>query len=261
MDFSYESFEEQSPDAYERVILDALIGDPTLFIRADEVGRSWRIVDPMMQYWADDERADPAVPGGHLGTVRGDGAGRPRRPRLAAAELSRPGLAALRVPVPAAGRGGGQLRAGVGQVSGGRPGHGLGRPAGPRRARHPLGQADERLAVAGQDRPQLGRDRGRRGRRRGCRPGSCSSGAGCPGRPRRSSGRRRRSRCGSAAARRASPCSGDHRLADPAGQRHRRHGVRAPPAGATRSRSRRRRRSACRGGPAQNGVPASSAPS
>ena len=49
MDFSYESFEEQSPDAYERVILDALIGDPTLFIRADEVGRSWRIVDPVME--------------------------------------------------------------------------------------------------------------------------------------------------------------------------------------------------------------------
>ncbi len=40
------------PDAYERVILDALIGDPTLFIRADEVGRSWRIVDPLLQYWA-----------------------------------------------------------------------------------------------------------------------------------------------------------------------------------------------------------------
>ncbi|WP_409329699.1 glucose-6-phosphate dehydrogenase [Trujillonella humicola] len=52
MDFSYHSFEEQSPDAYERVILDALIGDPTLFIRADEVGRSWRIVDPVMKYWA-----------------------------------------------------------------------------------------------------------------------------------------------------------------------------------------------------------------
>jgi glucose-6-phosphate 1-dehydrogenase len=52
MDFSYQSFEEESPDAYERVILDALLGDPTLFIRADEVGRSWRIVDPVMQYWA-----------------------------------------------------------------------------------------------------------------------------------------------------------------------------------------------------------------
>jgi glucose-6-phosphate 1-dehydrogenase len=54
MDFSYESFEEQSPDAYERVILDALLGDPTLFIRADEVGRSWRIVDPVMRYWSGD---------------------------------------------------------------------------------------------------------------------------------------------------------------------------------------------------------------
>src|SRR3712207_9332693 len=59
MDFSYESFEEQSPDAYERVILDALIGDPTLFIRADEVGRSWRIVDPVMRYWAGDARPIP----------------------------------------------------------------------------------------------------------------------------------------------------------------------------------------------------------
>jgi glucose-6-phosphate 1-dehydrogenase len=36
-----------------------LIGDPTLFIRADEVGRSWRIVDPVMQYWADDQRPIP----------------------------------------------------------------------------------------------------------------------------------------------------------------------------------------------------------
>jgi glucose-6-phosphate 1-dehydrogenase len=54
MDFSYRSFEEQSIDAYERVILDALIGDPTLFIRADEVGRSWRIVDPILESWQND---------------------------------------------------------------------------------------------------------------------------------------------------------------------------------------------------------------
>jgi len=59
MDFSYESFEQQSIDAYERVILDALIGDPTLFIRADEVGRSWRIVDPVLRYWAADEQPIP----------------------------------------------------------------------------------------------------------------------------------------------------------------------------------------------------------
>src|SRR3954451_19280651 len=59
MDFSYESFEQQSIDAYERVILDALIGDPTLFIRADEVGRSWKIVDPLLQYWSRDPRPIP----------------------------------------------------------------------------------------------------------------------------------------------------------------------------------------------------------
>jgi glucose-6-phosphate 1-dehydrogenase len=59
MDFSYSSFSEQSPEAYERVILDALIGDPMLFIRADEVGRSWRIVDPLIEYWAADPRPIP----------------------------------------------------------------------------------------------------------------------------------------------------------------------------------------------------------
>ena len=59
MDFSYTSFEQTSPDAYERVILDALRGDPTLFIRADEVGRSWRIVDPVLQYWATDSQPLP----------------------------------------------------------------------------------------------------------------------------------------------------------------------------------------------------------
>ncbi|MDT4941776.1 MAG: glucose-6-phosphate 1-dehydrogenase, partial [Pseudonocardiales bacterium] len=60
MDFAYdEGFEERLPDAYERVILDALKGDPTLFIRADEVGRSWRIVDPILKYWATDPAAIP----------------------------------------------------------------------------------------------------------------------------------------------------------------------------------------------------------
>jgi glucose-6-phosphate 1-dehydrogenase len=59
MDFSYTSFQQPSPDAYERVILDALIGDPTLFIRADEVGRSWRIVDPVLQFWNCDEGPIP----------------------------------------------------------------------------------------------------------------------------------------------------------------------------------------------------------
>ncbi len=60
MDFSYaEGYDDQNAEAYERVILDALIGDPTLFIRADEVERSWRIVDPLLKYWAEDDHSIP----------------------------------------------------------------------------------------------------------------------------------------------------------------------------------------------------------
>jgi glucose-6-phosphate 1-dehydrogenase len=60
MEFSYGAgFEEHYPEAYERVILDALRGDPTLFIRADEVGRSWKIVDPILSSWAEDDQPIP----------------------------------------------------------------------------------------------------------------------------------------------------------------------------------------------------------
>ena len=57
MEFNYEAtFVEESPEAYERLLLDALIGDPTLFIRSDEVAQCWRIIDPVISYWADDAR-------------------------------------------------------------------------------------------------------------------------------------------------------------------------------------------------------------
>jgi glucose-6-phosphate 1-dehydrogenase len=60
MEFSYGAgFEDHYPEAYERVILDALRGDPTLFIRGDEVTRSWRIVDPILEHWAADDRPIP----------------------------------------------------------------------------------------------------------------------------------------------------------------------------------------------------------
>jgi glucose-6-phosphate 1-dehydrogenase len=52
MDFSYgAAFLEEPPDAYERLLLDAMIGDPTLFIRADEVDQAWQIVDPILGAW------------------------------------------------------------------------------------------------------------------------------------------------------------------------------------------------------------------
>jgi glucose-6-phosphate 1-dehydrogenase len=54
MDFLYgEAFTESSPEAYERLILDVLIGDATLFPRSEEVEASWRVIDPMEQFWAD----------------------------------------------------------------------------------------------------------------------------------------------------------------------------------------------------------------
>jgi glucose-6-phosphate 1-dehydrogenase len=49
LDFSYgETFAERAPEAYERVLLDAFLGDATLFIRADEVHTAWEIVQPII---------------------------------------------------------------------------------------------------------------------------------------------------------------------------------------------------------------------
>jgi glucose-6-phosphate 1-dehydrogenase len=68
MDFAYaEGVPRGSADAYERVIFDVLLGDPTLFIRADEVGRSWRIVDPIIDYWADSPEPIPLYQAGTWG--------------------------------------------------------------------------------------------------------------------------------------------------------------------------------------------------
>ena len=52
MDFRYgSSFAVDSPDAYETLLLDAMIGDPSLFTRADEVERAWEILDPILRAW------------------------------------------------------------------------------------------------------------------------------------------------------------------------------------------------------------------
>lgn len=58
MDFSYgKSFEgEQQPDAYEKVIIDALKGDRTLFAGSEEIIHSWKIIDNVLKYWAKDDK-------------------------------------------------------------------------------------------------------------------------------------------------------------------------------------------------------------
>jgi glucose-6-phosphate 1-dehydrogenase len=52
MEFLYgTSFLSQSPEAYERLIMDAMRGDATLFTRNDEVEAQWRIIDPILESW------------------------------------------------------------------------------------------------------------------------------------------------------------------------------------------------------------------
>ncbi|HEV2477846.1 MAG TPA: glucose-6-phosphate dehydrogenase, partial [Candidatus Dormibacteraeota bacterium] len=52
MDFEYiTSFLVEAPEAYERLLLDCMIGDPTLFTRADEVEAAWSLVDPIESSW------------------------------------------------------------------------------------------------------------------------------------------------------------------------------------------------------------------
>ncbi|CAA9580542.1 MAG: Glucose-6-phosphate 1-dehydrogenase [uncultured Thermomicrobiales bacterium] len=61
MDFLYgAAFGEAGPDAYERLLLDAMLGDPTLFTRRDEVEAAWSIVQPVLDAWAEPGAAGPA---------------------------------------------------------------------------------------------------------------------------------------------------------------------------------------------------------
>ncbi|HEY8913000.1 glucose-6-phosphate dehydrogenase [Lacisediminihabitans sp.] len=64
MDFGYgHAFTEASPEAYERLILDVLLGDPPLFPRHEEVELSWKILDPIEEYWAGQGQPEQYKPG------------------------------------------------------------------------------------------------------------------------------------------------------------------------------------------------------
>lgn len=52
MHFRYAAtFGSNTPEAYERLILDAIIGDSTLFIRGDETETSWKLISPLLEHW------------------------------------------------------------------------------------------------------------------------------------------------------------------------------------------------------------------
>jgi glucose-6-phosphate 1-dehydrogenase len=72
MDFSYgHSFTEASPEAYERLILDMLLGEPSLFPVNEEVELSWEILDPILKYWRNNGKPEP-YPAGTWGPNSAD---------------------------------------------------------------------------------------------------------------------------------------------------------------------------------------------
>jgi glucose-6-phosphate 1-dehydrogenase len=73
MDFLYgAAFLEEPPEAYERLLLDALVGDATLFIRSDEVEEAWRIVAPLQHAWSDGDSPLARYPAGTWGPKEAD---------------------------------------------------------------------------------------------------------------------------------------------------------------------------------------------
>jgi glucose-6-phosphate 1-dehydrogenase len=67
MNAQYHSDGQRSIEAYEALLLDIMRGDPTHFIRFDEVEWAWRVVDPILQAWAKDQAATLTYPAGSWG--------------------------------------------------------------------------------------------------------------------------------------------------------------------------------------------------
>jgi glucose-6-phosphate 1-dehydrogenase len=73
MEFLYgTAFMSQSPEAYERLITDAMRGDATLFTRDDEVEAQWTIIDPILKHWSETPGPLPQYPAGSGGPEEAD---------------------------------------------------------------------------------------------------------------------------------------------------------------------------------------------
>ena len=74
MDFHYDDWFPKEPNVgYETLLYDVMIGDPTLFMRADMVEQTWRIVQPVLDAWAEDGAAAiPIYPAGSSGPTEAD---------------------------------------------------------------------------------------------------------------------------------------------------------------------------------------------
>jgi glucose-6-phosphate 1-dehydrogenase len=74
MEFLYgAAFMSQSPEAYERLILDAMRGDATLFTRNDEVDAQWSIIDPILKTWKEGKPPIVTYEAGSPGPTEAEG--------------------------------------------------------------------------------------------------------------------------------------------------------------------------------------------
>jgi glucose-6-phosphate 1-dehydrogenase len=64
-----DAFENRSPDAYERLLMDVVRGDPTLFMRRDEVEAAWAWAEPILAHWQDLKRVPRIYPAGTDGPI------------------------------------------------------------------------------------------------------------------------------------------------------------------------------------------------
>jgi len=68
MDFRYgTSFGVQPPDAYERLLLDSMRGDATLFTRSDEIEQAWDLMMPILEAWSGPRSAQNPIVGYEAG--------------------------------------------------------------------------------------------------------------------------------------------------------------------------------------------------
>jgi glucose-6-phosphate 1-dehydrogenase len=73
MDFSYgSSFGSRTPSAYETLLVDAMVGDPTLYTRQDMVEASWAVVEPIQEAWSSRKHEFPNYPAGTWGPKAAD---------------------------------------------------------------------------------------------------------------------------------------------------------------------------------------------
>jgi glucose-6-phosphate 1-dehydrogenase len=73
MDFRYgTSFASPPPEAYERLLLDVMLGDPTLFTRTDEVESAWRFITPILDAWQSAQHTPATYAAGTWGPTEAD---------------------------------------------------------------------------------------------------------------------------------------------------------------------------------------------